>query len=230
MNTLKELQDNWKDTPESHKAIHNSFCDLTNQDPKLKALRDYVEKNIFGFGERSFYWLFKLLCDTKNYDMKFLEIGVFLGQTLALMRTLKPKAKIYGITPLDSTGGHWESDYELDILKIHEDHELEQPKIIRGLSTTLDVVNEASKTQWDMIYIDGGHSYEVARSDVYHYSSFVKLGGYLIIDDCANKYSLPEGMFKGIETVSRAVDELLPNEYYKEICSVVHIRVFQRIK
>ena len=38
------------------------------------------------------------------------------------------------------------------------------------------------------------------------------------------------GMFPGIETVSRAVDELLPNAYYKEIASVVHIRVFQRIK
>lgn len=60
--------------------------------------------------------------------------------------------------------------------------------------------------------------------------SFVKVGGYLVIDDCANKYKIPHGMFPGIETVSRAVDELLPNAYYKEIASVVHIRVFQRIK
>lgn len=41
---------------------------------------------------------------------------------------------------------------------------------------------------------------------------------------------IPHGMFSGIETVSRAVDELLPNAYYKEIASVVHIRVFQRVK
>jgi len=38
------------------------------------------------------------------------------------------------------------------------------------------------------------------------------------------------GMFAGIASVSKAVDELLPNEYYEEVCSVVHIRVFKRVK
>ena len=41
---------------------------------------------------------------------------------------------------------------------------------------------------------------------------------------------MPEGYFKGIEPVSRAVDELLPNDYFCELFSVVHIRVFKRIK
>jgi hypothetical protein len=230
MNKLNELKAAWSDTPEAHKLINDTLTDKVNETPKLKDLRDYVDKNIFGFGERSFYWLFKLLADTKPKDLNFLEIGVFRGQTLALMRTLKPQAKITGITPLDSTDGHWESDYEADIKKIHEDFKLKQPKIIKGLSTDPEVITEASKQTYDILYIDGGHSYEVAKSDVYQYSSFVKVGGYLVIDDCANKYNLPDGMFKGIATVSKAVDELLPNEYYKEICSVVHIRVFERIK
>lgn len=238
--TIKELQEAWSDNPATHKLIHEALIEKTNSDPKLKEYRDFCEGNndtpqkIWGFGERSFYHLFKLLSDTKTYDMKFLEIGVFRGQILALMRILKPKAKIYGITPFstrnDGVNLHWESDYKADVKQLHDHFKLERPKIIEGLSTTLDVVNEASKHSWDMIYIDGGHDYETAKSDVYTYSSFVKLGGYLIIDDCCNKYNLPEGMFRGIDTVSRAVDELLPNEYYKEICSVVHIRVFQRIK
>lgn len=232
--TIKELQESWSDNPATHKLIHEALIEKTNCDPKLKELRDYIESKIFGFGERSFYHLFKLLANTNTYDMKFLEIGVFRGQILALMRILKPKAHIYGITPFstrnDGVNEHWESDYKADVKKLHDDFKLEQPKIIEGLSTTLDVVNEASKTQWDMIYIDGGHDYATAKSDVYVYSSFVKVGGYLIIDDCAMKYDLPDGMFRGIKEVSQAVDELLPNEYYKEICSVVHIRVFQRIK
>jgi len=229
-NSLNELSAYWKDTPERHKDINELFEIEVNKTPKLKALRDYVEANIHGFGERSFYWLFKLLVDTQKPNFNFLEIGVFRGQTLALIRTLAPKANIVGITPLDSTDGHWESDYAADIAKIHTEFKLKQPKIIKGLSTDETILTEASKTEWDVIYIDGGHSYEVAHSDVYKYSSFVKIGGYLVIDDCCNKYNLPDGMFKGIETVSKAVDELLPNEYYKEICSVVHIRVFKRIK
>lgn len=232
--TLKELQTAWADTPESHKAIHEAFIERVNAVPELKELRDYIDSNIFGFGERSFYWLFKLISDTQAYDMKFLEIGVFRGQMLALMRILKPKAKVFGITPFDRTNDgvnlHWESDYRADVKKLHDDFKLEQPKIIEGYSNILDVVTEASKTLWDVIYIDGGHSYDVAKSDVYTYSSFVKVEGFLIIDDCANKYNLPEGMFRGIDAVSRAVDEQLPNEYYEEICSVVHIRVFRRVK
>lgn len=234
METLEELKSEWMDTPESHKRIHELFCDKVNATPELKELRDYIESKIFGFGERSFYWLFKLLADTKNYDLKFLEIGVFRGQILALMRILKPKANITGITPYDRTNDgvnlHWESDYEADVRQLHDAFKLPMPNIIKGYSTDAVVIFEASKTKWDMIYIDGGHSYEVAKSDVSVYSSFVKVGGYLIVDDCANRYNLADGMFRGIQDVSTAVDQLLPNEYYKEICSVVHIRVFQRIK
>jgi hypothetical protein len=228
--TLKDLQESWADQPEIHQAIFDELIKKTNGEAKLKALRDYIEENIFGFGERAFYYLFKLITKEHPVDLNFLEIGVFRGQTLALMRLLNPKARITGITPLDSTDGHWESDYANDIETLHRAFKLKQPRIIKGLSTDPEVIAEASKETFDMIYIDGGHSYEVAKNDVYKYSSLVKIGGHLIIDDCCNRYNLPEGMFKGIETVSKAVDELLPNDYYKEICSVGHIRVFERVK
>ena len=142
MKTLEELIFNYKDTPESHQAIHNELVRLTNEQPKLKELRDWVEACIFGFGERSFYWMFKLLTDRLPENMTFLEIGVFRGQTLALIRTLKPKSKIYGITPLDSTGDHWESNYEEDIAKLHGVWGLEQPNIIKGLSTDLEIMRQ----------------------------------------------------------------------------------------
>ena len=229
METLYELQKAWVNTEDSHKAIHDLFCDKVNAVPKLKHLRDYVEKNIFGFGERSFCWLFKLLVEAQPKDLSFLEIGVFRGQTLALIKTINPKASVTGVTPLDSTDGHWDSNYESDIATIHTEFNLPNPKIIKGLSMDEAVLNEVSKNRYDIIYIDGGHTYEVAKHDVFTYSSFVKVGGFLVIDDCANKYSMP-GLFAGIASVSKAVDELLPNEYYKEICSVVHIRVFKRVK
>lgn len=229
MNSIKEVQSIWQDTPETHKLINETFTDLVNADPKLKAYRDWIEEKVFGFGERSFLWLWKLLLD-EIPNPEFLEIGVFRGQILGLIRMLSPKASITGITPLDSTDGHWESDYAADIKLLHSTFKLKQPKIIKGLSTDEEVLTEAGKKEYDIIYIDGGHSYEVARDDVYRYSSFVKVGGYLIIDDAGNKFNMPDGYFKGIEPVSKAVDELLPNEYYEEIFNVMHNRVFRRIK
>lgn len=229
MNSITELQTAWKDTPESHQAIHNLFCEKVNETPSLKALRDWIEVSIFGFGERSFYWMWKLIIQELPEDLKFLEIGVFRGQTLALIQTLQPKAKIYGVTPLDSTDGHWESNYEADIKHLHKTFKLKQPNIIKGLSTDIETVIEVDKTgKYDVVYIDGGHSYDVVKSDLLHYTKQVKQGGYLVIDDCCNKYQIPNGMFPGIETVSKAVDEWYPNEQFTELFSLVHIRVFKK--
>lgn len=229
MNSIKEVQSIWQDTPETHKLINETFTEKVNADPKLKAYRDWIEEKIFGFGERSFLWMWKLLIDEIPAP-EFLEIGVFRGQILGLIRLLSPKASITGITPLDNTGGHWESDYAADIKLLHTAFKLKQPKIIKGLSDDDEVLTEAGKKEYDIIYIDGGHSYEVARHDIYRYSSFVKVGGYLVIDDAGNKFNMPDGYFKGIEAVSKAVDELLPNEYYEEVFNVMHNRVFKRIK
>jgi hypothetical protein len=228
--TLKGVQSMWTDHDIVHRLINDGLAQRVNADPKLKAYRDWIEEKIFGFGERSFLWMWKLLID-EIPEPNFMEIGVFRGQILGLIRMLSPGAQITGLTPLTSAGGHWESDYEADIKLLHETFDLRQPEIIKGLSTDIDTIGKASVgVPYDIIYIDGGHDYETARHDIYTYSSFVKIGGYLIIDDCAHKYKLPEGYFKGIEAVSKAVDELLPNAYYEEVFNVVHNRIFKRIK
>jgi hypothetical protein len=237
--TLNEVISIWKDDPETHRLINDSFTQKVNENGELKAYRDFVEGNndtpvkIFGFGERSFLWMWKLLVDEMPLDFKFLEIGVFRGQILGLIRLLSKYKwpSIIGITPLDSTGGHWESDYAADIKLLHETFRLKRPSIIKGLSTDPDIISAASRMYpgYNMVYIDGGHDYETASSDIKNFSPLVRVGGYLVIDDCANKYNLPNGYFRGIETVSRAVDELLPNEKFKEMFSVVHNRIFKRI-
>lgn len=228
--TFEQAKAAWANTKETHKLINETFAENVNADEKLKAYRDWIEEKIFGFGERSFLWMWKLILAKLPANANFLEIGVFRGQVLGAARMLAPKATITGVTPLDNTDGHFESDYAEDIKLLHKTFKLKQPNIIKGLSTDEAIIEQVGKSLYDVIYIDGGHSYDVAKSDVYRYSSFVKVGGYLVIDDCANKYDMPDGYFKGIADVSRAVDELLPNEFYKEVFSVVHNRVFQRVK
>lgn len=228
--SLKGVQSMWADNEDMHRLINEGFTARVNADPKLKAYRDWIEEKIFGFGERSFLWMWKLLIDDVP-EPNFLEIGVFRGQIIGLIRMLSPSARITGITPLTNAGGHWESDYAADIKLLHDTFSLEQPRIIKGLSTE-DAAYSAAETAgpYDIVYIDGGHDYATARHDVYKYSSLVKVGGYLVIDDCAHRYKLPDGYFRGIEPVSKAVDELLPNDYYTEVFNVMHNRIFKRVK
>ena len=217
----------WSNTEQWNRDIHNEFIEKVNAVHDLKELRDFVEQNAFGFGERSFYWMWKLIVEDMPDTFTFLEIGVFRGQTLALIQLLAKMSgksvNVVGVTPLDTTDGHWDSDYEADINLIHYKFGLEQPTIIKGLSTDPDIINFVKQSTFDIVYIDGGHSYEVAKSDIEHYAPLASK--YLVIDDCANDLNIPFGMFAGIDSVTKAVKDSEINQ--KFLFNIVHIKVFK---
>jgi hypothetical protein len=235
--TLNDLQSVWADKPEVHKEINESFADLVNLDPELKSHRDFVDKNVFGFGERSFQWMWSLIVGDMPKAFTFLEIGVFKGQVLSLIELLASrqgkKAKRYGVTPLSTEGGVWESDYEKDIDTIHDEFKLDKKfTILKGLSESTDIISSASKLKLDILFIDGGHEERHIRNDIVNYAPLVKSGAFMVIDDCCNTFHMPFGYFQGIESVSKVVDELLPphagSNEWEFVASVVHNRIYRR--
>lgn len=235
--TLKDLQDAWLDTPEVHKDINETFAELVNASPSLKAHRDFVEQNVFGFGERSFQWMWNLIVKEMPESFTFLEIGVFKGQILSLIELLanqqQKKAKRYGVTPLSSEGGVWESDYAKDLITMHDAFKLDKGfTILNGLSEDPEIIKQASKLKLDIFYCDGGHEERHVRNDIDNYAKLVKPGGFMVIDDCCNTFHMPFGYFQGIDSVSRVVDELLPthagSNEWDFIASVVHNRIYRR--
>lgn len=215
------------------------YTDKVNADQELKAYRDWIEVNIFGFGERCFLWMWNDIVAKMPNEFTFMEIGVFRGQILGLVKLLADrqgkKVKRIGITPLDTTDGHWESDYEADIKKLHDTFNIANDyELIRLDSTNPNAINLASQNPPDVLYIDGGHTYEVVKSDLTHYLPILKVGGTLVIDDCNNAIPMPWGYFQGIQSVSVAVDEVLPREgsteYWKHELNLVHNRVLTKLK
>lgn len=233
---IEKLKSEWVDTPEYHSKVKHEFDDAVNADAELKELRDWVEVNVFGFGERCFYHMWDLIVREQRVGFDFLEIGVFRFQTLALIRLLSDRheknAIVTGITPLDSTDGVWESDYEQDGKTIHNEFKLQHPLIIKGLSTDPEIIKEAYAKQYDVIYIDGGHSYDVVSRDLKYYAPLVKIGGFLVMDDAAGWMHMPFGFFQGIEDVTRATLEWHKENAHKFefMFNVVHNVVYRRIK
>lgn len=236
--TLKDLHEAWADVPGVHKEINETFAELVNGSPSLKSHRDFVEQNIFGFGERSFHWMWNLIVKEMPQSFTFLEIGVFKGQVLSLVELLanqqSKKVKRYGVTPLSTEGGVWESDYAKDLVTIHDAFTLDKKfTILNGLSESPEIIGKASKLKLDILFIDGGHEERHIRNDIVNYAPLVKAGGYMVIDDCANAFNMPFGYFQGIESVSKVVDELLPPKYvsneWEFIASVVHNRIFKKL-
>ncbi len=235
--SLKELQEVWKNSEEYNVKVNKQFESNLLQFPHLNGLRVFVEQNVYGFGERSFYYMWKLIIQEMPVKFSFLEIGVFRGQTLVLVSMLSEmldrQADITGLTPLDSTGGHWVSDYQQDIETLHGIFHQKQPTIIKGLSTDKKAICQAGQKQYDIVYIDGGHTFDVVQSDLEVFPSMVKKGGILVIDDCCNSFQMPFGYFTGIADVSRAVDKVLPpvtdSQEFEFLFNVVHNRVYRKL-
>lgn len=229
--TLTDLHTQWQDTPDYHSHVHELFSDLVNQDWKLCDHRDFVEKG-YGFGERSFWWLWKLLCDEQESGFSFLEIGVYKGATLSLVKLLRPDATVHGVTPLSPEGGYGESDYMNDIKTLHEYFGQDIPAIIHGSSHekwVIQTVRDMGK--WDIVYIDGDHSYEGCLADLTDYSPSVRVGGYLVMDDSNTNLDMPWGYFRGHKEVTEAKLTWLKTQTdFEFVCNVVHISVFRRVK
>ena len=215
------------------------YTDKVNADKELKEYRDWIESNAFGFGERCFLWMWNEIIAKMPQEFTFMEIGVFRGQILAIVSLLAErhgkKVRRIGITPLDTSDGHWESDYEADIKKLHDTFKIANDYELITLDSTNPVaVNLAAQNPPDVLYIDGGHTYEVVMSDLKNYLPILKIGGTLVIDDCNNAIPMPFGYFAGIQSVSNAVDQFLPKEgqteHWKHKLNLVHNRVLTKLK
>ena len=98
---------------------------------------------------------------------------------------------------------------------------------IRGLSQDPAIVEEVTGNEFEIVYIDGDHSFEAVCSDIANYGPCVCPGGYLVLDDAG--VLLPgKACWKGIESVSRAA-ESVPALGFANVLNVGHARVFRRV-
>lgn len=242
--TLLDWELEYKNEKDYHKALVQTFTALANTRPELKAHRDFVEKNGYGFGDRSFHWMWRLIVDQMPSDFNFIEVGVFKGQVVSLLRLLTMMASktsmITGVTPLSSTTGVTgkfpkgpEADYMKCIKDLHAHFNLpfSEDQIIVGDSTSKEAQSQAAaRGPFDVVYIDGCHEYDFVVKDLLFYGGIVKRGGYLVVDDSSNFLNMYWGSFPGIEDVSRAVRDTIEGKpEWKHVMAVMHNRIFRRV-
>lgn len=120
-------------------------------------------------------------------------------------------------------------DYE-GIVRAHFAHhglDFNQVRLVRGFSTAPEVRQAVTSDRFQVIYIDGDHTYDGASADILHYAPKIVPGGWLVMDDAA--FDQPGTSFwKGYETVARAC-RLLPGLGFRNVINIGHNRVFERI-
>ena len=51
-------------------------------------------------------------------------------------------------------------------------------EMVKGLSTDLEIVSQFSSREFDLVYIDGDHSFDAVICDLEKYSKLVRAGGF----------------------------------------------------
>lgn len=199
-----------------------------------------VASNRRGFGENPFHVMWFLLF-REFKPSSFLEIGVFRGQTISLAalsaRILGSPCEIHGISPFSSVGDsvsryRGDIDYYQDTLINFDYFRLPHPRLLRAYSTDSAAVDLIRSKEWDMIYIDGNHEYEVATKDWEICSTHAKAGGFIVLDDAALTTSFQPPAYaatRGHPGPSRLAQEIDRGKF-RELLQVGHNRVFQKLR
>nr|WP_294900124.1 class I SAM-dependent methyltransferase [uncultured Pedobacter sp.] len=124
---------------------------------------------------------------------------------------------------------HIQEDFIAHIEKMFDNSglDLKEVNLIKGYSNDENIASQVQNQKFDIVYIDGDHSYKVCKEDLDNYAKLVKPNGYLVMDDAAN-FNPGTKFFKGIMEVSKACEEI-DAQVFKNILNVGHNRVYQRI-
>jgi len=244
MNLTPELQmcvDLWKNEDAYNDKFHADLTKAVNRDPVLKAHRDWTEANQYGFGDRAFGWVWKMLVDQMPSEFSFLEVGVFKGQILSLVALIAQSsgkiANITGVTTLTNTPDvrckYPPGDYLGWIHEIYKQFSVpfDHTKLVIGKSADAHVLEHLAHQTFDCVYIDGSHDYADVVADIRNYAPKVKVGGFLIMDDSSIGRINVGSCWSGLEDVARAVKDHLDNDpRFKFLFCVGHLNLFYRLK
>jgi len=184
--------------------------------------RKYFSENQRGFGEDAFHSMwYRIFNEFKPVNC--LEIGVYRGQSLTLWKILANqlgyKARIAGVSPFSSAGDSVSNyleqlDYLDDVKKNHDVFGLDYPEFCKEYSNSQVAKTFISQTNWDLIYIDGSHEYEIVCEDWALSVQNLAQGGLIVMDDSSLyfEYAAGPGSFAGHPGPSRVAKEIAQKE------------------
>jgi len=129
----------------------------------------------------------------------------------------------------ESSNFYDDEDYH-EIIASHFSHYgLDFKKIITypGFSTDQKILIDLKGISFDIIYIDGDHTFDTVIKDINNYAPLIKPGGFLVMDDASN--NIPGSTFwKGHQQVSDAA-EIIPGLGFSNVLNIGHNRIYQKL-
>lgn len=175
--------------------------------------------------------LWALLAKTYNWPIEIVGISPLEGSPLEKTSVLRQIKMILSRKYREraKNGDFYENEpYESIIRQLFDKMSLNYSsiQILKGFSNDQKILKEVENRQFEIIYVDGDHTYQGALHDFKVFGKKVVKGGWLVADDAG--CNLPGTKFwKGHEAVSRAV-EALPDLGFQNVLNVGHNRVYEK--
>lgn len=228
---LAQVATRFKSRNELYDYFDGYFDNILGQ--MLRNHREYFCCEGRGFGENAFHSMWYRIF-LEHRPKNILEIGIYRGQTLTLFgllgRLLEIEPVIHGISPLTNAGDevsqYMNIDYACDIDSHFNFFQLKPAHILKAYSTDKAAIELIESRQWDLIYIDGSHDYEVVKSDYELCLQNIAPNGLMVLDDSSLYFEFDRS-FKGHPGPSRVVKEIAMNEM-EWLIGVGHNNVFRK--
>lgn len=161
-----------------------------NPVPSQKSL-DLTRKISETINGQTFHHHFHVLYDIAmlyepNQKLEYLEIGCFAGASACLM-VQRPNTSI---TSIDLGWPISPSIAQANISVFNSSHNA--VRYLQGNSNDPSIVSQANDRQYDIIFVDGDHSYHGVWQDFMSYQNMLKPGGYIVFDDYNDHEHSPE--------------------------------------
>jgi predicted O-methyltransferase YrrM len=159
------------------------------------------------------------LLDIKNY----LEIGVHNGASMSyVVNQNKNAINCYGIDLFKKTSKQYKRD-KLSEIRTFNNIQLNNTSnstisLIQGNSVLKNTIDKVNHLEYDLLFIDGSHSFNYVKKDFENYSKLVKKNGIIVFDDYSGRWP---GVVEFVDTIGKDFERIglfLNNEMiYKKL-------------
>jgi predicted O-methyltransferase YrrM len=163
--------------------------------------------------ERSFHHHTHVLWDLRDLlgrePKNYLEIGSYCGSSAGLMLSHPFPTHVYCVDPLELPKSHYNGQLDQEsTLKKNLDRFEKNYTIFKNYSGDKQLLDylKQSDAKIDLLFIDGGHSFQQVIADFDNYHQFVNGGGFIVFDDYLDKQSSPQ-VRPAVDSIVRTIQK-----------------------
>lgn len=139
-------------------------------------------------GELRMLSSFAMHVQRKKKNAKYLEIGVFGGGTINFIKKSAPGIECTGVDLFEDFKENSENTHVCGTYTLEDVQNFLGPDVtlIKGDSK---LILSQIKEKYDLIFIDGNHTYEGTKADLQNSLPLLADGGFIAFHNCSSTYS-----------------------------------------